>query len=112
MRAYGSALEFFDAKRTDVPASSLISIIDDDGSMRNAPVALVRSAGYDAKGFASAEQFLGDGTIESYPRIVTDIQMPGMSGIECKHHVSASQVYVPVIMIIARHDHRSTRPGS
>jgi len=87
-----------------VPAGPLISIIDDDDSMRSAVVALVRSAGYDAHGFASAEKFLGSGTVESFACIITDIQMPGMSGIELKQHLTASQCSVPVIMITARHD--------
>ena len=67
-------------------------------------MALVRSAGYDAHGFASAEEFLGSGTVESFACIITDIQMPGMSGIELKEHLAASQCPVPVIMITARHD--------
>jgi FixJ family two-component response regulator len=86
-----------------VPAGPLISIVDDD-SMRGAVVALVRSAGYDAHGFASAEEFLGSGTVESFACIITDIQMPGMSGIDLKEHLVASQYLVPVIMITARHD--------
>jgi FixJ family two-component response regulator len=88
-----------------VPAGPSISIIDDDESMRSAVVALVRSAGYEAQGFASAEDFLGCGTVKSFACIITDIQMPGMSGIELKQHLTASQCPVPVIMVTARHDH-------
>lgn len=87
-----------------VPAGNLISIIDDDDSMRSAIVALVRSAGYHARGFASAVEFLASGTVQSFACIVTDIQMPGMSGIELKEHLMASQLPVPVIMITARHE--------
>ena len=85
-----------------VPA--VISIIDDDDSMRSAIVALVRSAGYEAQGFASAEDFLRCGTVESFACIITDIQMLGMNGIELKEHLTATQCPVPVIMITARHD--------
>jgi FixJ family two-component response regulator len=87
-----------------VPAGPSISIIDDDESMRSAVVALVRSAGYEAQGFASAEDFLGCGTVESFACIITDIQMPGMSGIELKQHLTACKCPVPVIMVTARHD--------
>ncbi len=87
-----------------VPVGPLISIIDDDDSLRSAIVALVRSAGYDAWGFASAEEFLGCGAIQNFACIITDIQMPGMSGIELKQHLTASQCEVPVIMITARHE--------
>jgi FixJ family two-component response regulator len=65
---------------------------------------LVRSAGYDARGFASAVEFLASGTIQTFACIVTDIQMPGMSGIELKEHLTASKLPVPVIMITARDD--------
>ena len=63
-------------------AQPLISIIDDDESMRSAVVALVRSAGYGAHGFACAEEFLECGEVRSFACIITDIHMPGMSGIE------------------------------
>jgi FixJ family two-component response regulator len=82
----------------------LIAIVDDDESMRRALVALVRSAGYEGHGFASAVEFLASGTVSSFACIVTDIQMPGMSGIELKQHLTASQMSMPVIMITARHD--------
>jgi FixJ family two-component response regulator len=72
--------------------------------MRNAVVALVRSAGYEARGFASAEKFLASGEVQSCACVITDIHMPGMSGVELKQHLAASQNAVPVIMITARHD--------
>src|SRR5215467_12146335 len=72
--------------------------------MRAAVVALVRSAGYEARGFASAEEFLASGEVQSFACVITDIQMPGMSGIELKQQLAASQNAVPVIMITARPD--------
>jgi FixJ family two-component response regulator len=72
--------------------------------MRGAVVALVRSAGYDTHGLGSAEEFLGCGIAQSCSCIITDIQMPGMTGIELKEHLTASQISIPVIMITARHD--------
>jgi FixJ family two-component response regulator len=81
---------------------TLISIIDDDESLRAALVGLVRSLGYLASGFANAEDFLaGDGLNES-AAIVTDIQMPGMSGIEMQERLRALGCTAPVIMITAR----------
>jgi FixJ family two-component response regulator len=67
-------------------------------------MALMRSEGYEARSFASAEEFLGSGEVASFACIITDIQMPGMSGIELKQHLSTIQCPVPVIMITARHD--------
>jgi FixJ family two-component response regulator len=91
-------------KGSCVPAGRSISIIDDDESMRSTVMSLVRSAGYDARGFASAEEFLASGDVESFACVITDIQMPGMGGIGLKQHLMASQNAVPVIMITARHD--------
>jgi FixJ family two-component response regulator len=91
-------------KEGRVPVGPSISVIDDDDSMRNAVVALVRSAGYAALGFASAEEFLASGEVHRFACVITDIQMPGMSGIELKQHLMASQNAVPVIMITARDD--------
>ena len=85
-------------------AAPLVSIIDDDDSLRLALVGLVRSVGYEARGFPSAEAFLQSATVESYACIVTDIQMPGMSGIDLKQYLAAQQITTPVIMITARPD--------
>lgn len=87
-----------------VPAGPWIAIIDDDESMRKALMALVRSAGFQGHDFSSAVAFLASGTVQSVACIVTDIQMPGMTGIELKERLTASQLPVPVIMITARHD--------
>jgi FixJ family two-component response regulator len=87
-----------------VPAPPQVAIIDDDDSLRLALVGLVRSVGFDGSGFASAEDFLGSGQAKRFSCIITDIQMPGMSGIELKLHLAAKQCRMPVIMITARPD--------
>jgi FixJ family two-component response regulator len=85
-----------------VSAGPVISIIDDDESVRIALVGLVRSLGYGARGFASAEEFLADGTVDGFACIITDIHMPGMSGIELNRHLAACRYGRPVIMITGR----------
>ena len=80
----------------------LISVIDDDDSLRAALVRLIRSIGYAAKGFGSAEEFLDSGVMPDCACIVTDIQMPGMSGIDLARTMAGQQSTVPVIMITAR----------
>ncbi|MFC3712299.1 response regulator transcription factor [Sphingoaurantiacus capsulatus] len=79
-----------------------VSIIDDDDSLRGALVSLVKSFGYGAQGFDSAEQFLAAGGAAGFDCIVTDIHMPGLSGIELKQQLSADHDSTPVIMITAR----------
>jgi FixJ family two-component response regulator len=90
------------AKGCLVAAIPLISIIDDDPSLQKALVRLVHSLGYEARGFASAEEFLESGAMWSCSCIVTDIQMPGMSGIDLKRLMDERECSVPVIMITAR----------
>lgn len=80
----------------------LIAIIDDDESLRPALVSLLRSFAYGVRDFASAEAFLRFGGVEDYACIITDIQMPGLSGIDLKRHLAECQINVPVIMITAR----------
>lgn len=70
--------------------------------MRPAVMSLVRSLGYDAQGFESAEDFLKSNALFGAACIITDIQMPGMSGIELKRHLTARGHAAPVIMITAR----------
>jgi FixJ family two-component response regulator len=80
----------------------LIAIIDDDASLRLALVGLVRSLGYRATGFGSAEEFLAADNANQSACIVTDIQMPGLSGIELKLKLNQDGNPAPVIMITAR----------
>ena len=80
----------------------LISVIDDDESLRAALVRLIRSIGYAARGFGSAEEFLASGVMADCSCVVTDIQMPGMNGIELARAITGQGSTVPVIMITAR----------
>jgi FixJ family two-component response regulator len=79
-----------------------ISVIDDDDSFRIALVELLRSLGYGARGFASAEEFIAADGESSCDCIITDIQMPGMSGFDLKRRLTAQGSAKPVIMITAR----------
>lgn len=81
--------------------AALISIIDDDDAMRAGLVGLLRSCGYEARGFVSAEDFLGCGALQSFSCVITDIQMPGMSGIELQRRLVAQRYSRPVVMITA-----------
>jgi FixJ family two-component response regulator len=92
------------AKRNDVSAKPLISVIDDDTSLCDALVGLVRSFGYDARGFGSAEEFLRAGEVKSFSCIISDVHMPGMNGIDLKRHLTACDWPVPMIMITGRNE--------
>ena len=89
-------------KAAALSAQPLIAIIDDDASLRLALAGLVRSLGYRARDHASAEDFLAAN--DDPACIVTDIQMPGLSGIELKDRLTETGRETPVIMITARDD--------
>lgn len=79
----------------------IISIIDDDISVRKSLDRLIRSAGMEPHVFASAEEFLNS----AYPRksdcLILDVQLPGMSGTELLRHLIIHKYKVPVIFITA-----------
>jgi FixJ family two-component response regulator len=79
----------------------LISIVDDDESIREATKGLVRSLGYQAAVFASAEEFLQSGSLGDTACLITDVQMPGVSGIELQRRLVAQGNLVPTIFITA-----------
>jgi FixJ family two-component response regulator len=70
--------------------------------MLEALAGLLRSCGYAAKTYASAEDFIHSGLGETSRCIITDIQLPGLSGIELKQWLDAHAGTAPVIMITAR----------
>jgi FixJ family two-component response regulator len=79
----------------------VISIIDDDASVRAALGSLVRSLGYAAHTFESAESFLASRDLAETSCIVTDIQMPGMSGLDLQSRLQAAGSAIPTIFITA-----------
>ena len=84
----------------------LIAVIDDDGPFRTALVESLCSLGYRARGFASAEEFLAASGESSCDCVITDIHMPGMSGLDLQRLFMARDWRVPVIMITARGEPR------
>ena len=85
-----------------VSREPLIAVIDDDEPFRAALVEALLSLGYGARGFASAEEFVAaDGEV-SCDCVITDIHMPGMSGLDLTQLLAARDSRIPVIMITAR----------
>jgi FixJ family two-component response regulator len=92
--------------RTAIVKSAQISIIDDDEATRIALAALMRAKGFEAKVYESADDFLRSGAHNTSQCIITDIQMPGLSGIELKQRLNDGKCATPVIMITARAEKR------
>jgi FixJ family two-component response regulator len=87
----------------------MISIVDDDESVREATKALVRSLGYAAATFASAEEFLRSDRLRDTSCVIADVQMPGLSGIDLQQQLVAQGLALPVIFITAFPDERTRR---
>jgi FixJ family two-component response regulator len=78
----------------------MIAIVDDDKAVREATEALLRSLGYHASTFASAEEFLKSEQISSTSCLITDVQMPpGLSGIDLQDRLIARGHRIPIIFI-------------
>jgi FixJ family two-component response regulator len=79
----------------------LISIVDDDESVREAVGGLLRALGFDAEGFASGEDFLCSGRAVKTACVITDVHMPVMSGLELQARVARDGHGIPFIFITA-----------
>jgi FixJ family two-component response regulator len=83
------------------PLPPVISVVDDDASVRVATDNLLRSLGYIVHTFASAEEFLRSSQLNDASCVITDVQMPAMSGVELQALLLAQGHRVPLIFITA-----------
>ena len=86
---------------TDIP---VISIVDDDDTVRAATESLVRSLGFETHTFASAESFLQSTSPRETRCLILDVQMPNMSGIDLQDRLSELGFEIPIIFITAYAD--------
>ena len=91
-----------------VPANPIVSVVDDDASLRAALKGLLRSVGLRVQVFASAEEFLASGRIADTACLVLDVRMPGLSGLELQAQLIVSGHAIPIIFISA-HGEEDTR---
>jgi CheY-like chemotaxis protein len=86
-----------------------ISVVDDDESIRDSTKTLLRSAGYEAAAYASAELFLNSGALAETKCIILDVRMPGMDGLDLQRRLNASDAGIPIIFVTAHDDAKSRR---
>jgi FixJ family two-component response regulator len=84
--------------------SQLVAIVDDDDSVRIALEGLLRSAGLTAQAFESAEEFIKSGQQRQTACLISDIRMPGMSGLELQAKLNAEHCTIPIVFITAHGD--------
>jgi len=89
----------------------LISVVDDDESVREATKGLMLSLGYASEAFPSAEDFLQSHEVSKTSCLIADVNMPGMSGLDLHRQLSASGKPFPTILITAYPD-ESIRQGA
>lgn len=90
-------------------ARNLISVIDDDESVRRTTKLLVESFGFRAAVFESAEDFLGSGRLDDTSCLLVDVQMSGMNGLRLQGHLAAKGCRIPIIFITAHANTESRR---
>jgi FixJ family two-component response regulator len=81
--------------------ANLISVVDDDESVRRTTKLLIESFGYRATAFESAETLLRRGQLNKTSCLVVDIQMPGMNGLQLQSHLATEGWSIPIIFITA-----------
>ena len=79
----------------------VIAIVDDNEPFRHATVSFIRSLGYAVLQFASAEAFLKSNQLDDTDCLISDVQMPGMNGIEAQSKLIAQGHHFPIIFVTA-----------
>src|SRR5271154_2848320 len=82
----------------------LLSVVDDDESMRESLPELIKEFGFAARAFSSAEAFLSSGSVDETSCLILDIAMPGMSGPELHQELKRRGQEIPTIFISAQRD--------
>jgi len=86
------------------PRPSLVSVVDDDESMREALPDLLRQFGFAAEAFASAEAFLASEFVSETSCLLLDVAMPGMSGPDLQQELTRRRQKIPIVFITAYGD--------
>ena len=89
---------------------SLVSVVDDDESVRESLPDLLREFGFAVEAFSSAEEFLASDSIGRTSCLILDIAMPGMSGPDLQQELTRRHQEIPIVFITAHKD-ESTRPS-
>jgi FixJ family two-component response regulator len=82
-------------------AAALITVVDDDACVRESMSSLLRSVGHAVNEFGSAEELVASVTLDETDCVITDVRMPGMSGLELQRRLALSHPRLPVILMTA-----------
>ncbi len=87
----------------------LVSVVDDDESVRESLPDLLRELGFVACAFSSAQEFLASGFVDETRCLILDIAMPGMTGLDLQRELKLRRQDIPIVFITARRD-ETVRP--
>ena len=93
-----------------IPKPSLVSVVDDDESIREALPDLLRQFGFAAETFASGEAFLASEFVSETSCLLLDVAMPGMSGPDLQQELTRRRQKIPIVFITAYGDASVLRP--
>src|SRR6266700_7344301 len=96
-------------KGRKMPENLIVSIVDDDISVRRSTQRLLRSSGFRAEAFASAEEFLDSKSRAETACLILDLRMPGMNGLELQRRLSQNGHRVPIIFLSAQASEKDER---
>jgi FixJ family two-component response regulator len=82
-------------------AASLITVVDDDASVRESMSSLLRSLGHVVHEFGSGEELVASVALDQTACVISDVRMPGMSGLELQRRLALSHPRLPVILMTA-----------
>ncbi len=85
-------------------AKPVIAVVDDDSRVRESLASLIESAGFTARVFSLAKEFLQEDFVAGTSCLITDVRMPGMDGLDLQRCVRLERPELPVIFITAHHD--------
>jgi FixJ family two-component response regulator len=89
----------------------VISIVDDDESVRTALKSLIDSVGFRAEVFGSGEEFLKSPVVSQTDCLIADVRMPGMTGLELQERLNAAGASLPIVFISAHDDTEARARG-
>ena len=88
---------------------SVVSVVDDDESVRESLPDLLREFGYSAQAFSSAEEFLASDYVGRTRCLILDMAMPGMSGLDLQRELTLRREEIPIVFVTAQRD-ETVRP--
>ena len=89
-------------KKSEMSQRSLVSVVDDDESVRESLPDLLRELGFSARAFSSAQEFLSSDYVDQTRCLVLDVFMPGMTGPDLQRELRVRQQQIPIVFMTAK----------